>query len=139
MEYCGVGRRMAANGMRFVWFGFGISTLALGVAGIFLPLLPTTPFLLLAAFGFSRSSPGFHRWLIEHPTLGPPIVAWERDRAISCGGKRAATLAIALTPVITWFLAVPGWALAAQIAVLTLVLVFIWTRREPSPRQSVRR
>lgn len=121
--------------MRPIWFGLGVSAVGLGIAGIFLPLLPTTPFLLLAAYSFSRSSPALHRWLVSHPKLGPPIVAWERDRAISRKGKKAATLAIAVTPVISWLLAVPAWVLAVQIVVLAAVLTFIWTRREPAARR----
>lgn len=122
--------------MRSLWLVAGLLSLLLGIVGAFLPLLPTTPFLLLSAFAFSRSSPAFHRWLVDHETFGPPIRDWERDRAISRKGKKAATLAIALTPILTMLFSVPLWALFAQIAVLAAVLAFIWTRNEPpgSPR-----
>ena len=55
----------------------GCLCVILGVVGIFLPLLPTTPFLLLAAWLFSRSSTRFHNWLINHPKLGSFITAWQ--------------------------------------------------------------
>lgn len=116
--------------MRPLWFGLGLSSLALGIAGAFLPLLPTTPFLLLAAVGFSRSSPRFHAWLVNHPVFGPPIRDWEDNRAISRKAKIAATAAIAATPPLTILFGPPAWALAAQAAILVGVLVFIWTRNE---------
>ncbi len=61
--------------MRYLLLAIGWLSVALGVLGIFLPVLPTTPFLLLAAACFARSSPRFHHWLVHHPKLGP----WIRD------------------------------------------------------------
>ncbi len=116
--------------MRTLWMMFGLVSLALGVAGLFLPLLPTTPFLLLSAFAFSRSSPAIHAWLIGHRVLGPPIRNWEDKGAISRRAKVSATVAIALTPVVTLLFAVPLWALGAQGLILAGVLIFIWTRPE---------
>lgn len=60
----------------------GAVSLALGVAGIFLPLLPTTPFLLLAAWAFVRSSPRLYSWLMNHPHLGEYIRNFRENRAI---------------------------------------------------------
>jgi len=65
----------------------GLMFVGLGLAGVFLPLLPTTPFLLLAAGCFARSSPAFHDWLLTHRLLGPYIRDWERDRSIPLTAK----------------------------------------------------
>lgn len=114
--------------MRTLWFGLGIAAVAAGVVGIVLPLVPTTPFLLLAAFAFSRSSPRFEAWLIDHPRLGPPIRDWRAHRAI---GRRAKVVAVGLmaaTLAATWAAGVGTTILVVQIVVLAAVSVFILTR-----------
>ena len=63
---------------------------ALGVIGIFLPVVPTTPFILLAAWCFARSSERFHQWLLRHKYFGPIIQAWEAGRGISRKNRRLA-------------------------------------------------
>ncbi len=69
-------QRQARNRvLRYLLFVCGCISVVLGVIGIFLPVLPTTPFLLLAAACFARSSKRFYRWLVTHPQLGP----WVRD------------------------------------------------------------
>jgi uncharacterized membrane protein YbaN (DUF454 family) len=98
-----------------------------------LPLLPTTPFLLLAAFCFARSSQRLHDWLVSHPTLGPPIADWQRERSIRRPAKILATLSVAVALVVPLLLGVGGGIIALQAAALLAVLAFIWTRPEPVP------
>lgn len=81
----------------------GSLSLALGVLGAFLPLLPTTPLVLLAAYCFARSSPRLEQALLHHRWLGPTIESWRRDRRIPPRAKRLAllwvTVSIGLTVV----------------------------------------
>jgi uncharacterized protein len=122
--------------MRLFWFGFGWFNVLLGTAGIFLPLLPTTPFLLLAAWCFARSSERFHDWLTNHPRLGPPIADWRAHGAISRRAKMLAMISVAASIAISIVLGVPGWALGAQLVCLAGAACFILTR--PAPPSAAR-
>jgi uncharacterized membrane protein YbaN (DUF454 family) len=108
--------------------------LALGVLGIFLPILPTTPFALLAAWCFSKSSEKWHQWLISTPHLGPVILDWEKHGVI---GKRAKLLAcsclILLFSYTLIFVNVSLWVKIFVSLIGVSVLVFILTR--PSDRK----
>jgi hypothetical protein len=86
--------------LRIVYLVLGFVSLALGAVGAVLPLLPTVPFVLLAAFFFARSSPALERRLTEHPRFGPHIVAWRSRGAISRNGKNAATLLFGVSAAI---------------------------------------
>lgn len=66
----------------YLLVGIGCVSVSLGVIGIFLPLMPTTCFILLAAWCFSRSSNTFHSWLVGQKYLGPIVIAWEQDKGI---------------------------------------------------------
>lgn len=116
--------------MRWIWAAFGLIALGLGAIGIFLPLLPTVPFLLLAAFCFARSSDRLHNWLIRHKTFGPPIENWRDSGAISRRGKIAASVSILAAFLISVAIGLRPGLLAMQAAVLVAVSLFIWTRPE---------
>jgi hypothetical protein len=116
---------------RHLWNALGGASLVLGVAGIPLPLLPTTPFLLLSAFAFARGSPRLHAWLVHHPRFGPTIEAWERERAISRSTKWKATVALAAVLLPSAFLDVPAWVRVVHVSVVVAICAFVWTRREP--------
>ena len=117
--------------VRHFWGAAGALCVALGVVGVVLPLLPATPFLLLAAFCFARSSPRLHDWLVNHMHLGPPIRAWQTYGAVSRGAKGTATVAIVGAVAVAWWAGVPGWALAIHGAAMIGAAVFLWTRPEP--------
>ena len=114
--------------MRYIWAVLGLICVGLGLIGIALPLLPTVPFMLLAAFFFARSSERLHNWLITHPTFGPPIVDWQTNGAINPRVKRIATVSIAAVFAISLVIGLRTLLLGIQAVVLTMVLVFIWSR-----------
>ncbi len=114
--------------MRYLWALLGLLCVALGLIGIVLPLLPTVPFMLLAAFFFARSSERLHHWLITHPTFGPPIVDWQERGAIQPRVKWISTVSIAAVYAISLALGLKLWLLLLQAAILSLVLLFIWSR-----------
>lgn len=114
--------------MKMFWTALGFSALALGVLGAFLPLLPTTPFLLVSVWAFAKSSPRLHRWLLEHPRFGPAIQQWQQHGAISRRGKLLAMLAIGGTIIGSLLIGVEGRLLAVQLIVLVCVSAFILSR-----------
>ncbi len=122
---------------RLLWLLVGLAAFAIGAVGVVLPLLPTTPFLLVAAFAFARSSERMNRWLREHRTFGPLLDNWHRDGSIDLKVKRIAMIVIVLTPVVTWLLGAPSWIIACQIVVLSAAALFILTR--PLPAEGGRR
>lgn len=120
-------RRTDALLPRLVFAGMGATFLALGVAGIFLPLLPTTPFLLLAAACFARASRRLHHWLLNHAVLGPIVMEWRAHRAMPYRSKLAALamLAASMTASIVFFL--PDWRARLAMAAGGLVLgMLLW-------------
>ncbi len=109
----------------------------MGMVGIVLPLVPTTPFVLLAAYCFARSSQRLHDWLMNHRQFGPMIRDWREHRAIRRSAKVVSTLSIVAIVGVSIVLGVATWLLVTQLVVLTGVLVIIWTRPEgstPRPR-----
>lgn len=107
----------------------GVAFVGLGFLGVFLPLLPTTPFLLLALACFARSSPAIHDWLINHRMLGPYIVDWERDRSIPNGAK--ITSVVMMSASFAWLTLgtnAPAIAIWMTGAILICVAVYIVTR-----------
>jgi uncharacterized membrane protein YbaN (DUF454 family) len=114
--------------MRFVWILFGFTALGVGVLGIFLPLVPTVPLVLLAAFCFAKSSERLHKWLTGHKTFGPMISDWNENGAIRPNAKKMATMSIAIVFGISLILGLPTKVLVIQAVTLTCVLVFIWSR-----------
>jgi len=114
--------------MRTLWLAAGFLFLGLGLLGIVLPVLPTTPFLLLAAGSFARSSPRLHRWLLQHQTFGPPIRNWEDHGAISRRAKQVAVGSMAAVLVLSLLLGLSWKILLAQALLIAVGSAFILTR-----------
>lgn len=106
--------------------GAGFAALGLGLAGVVLPVLPTTPFVLLAAACFARGSVRFHEWLLHHRIAGPLIREWQTYRAMPRKAKRAAYLLMLLSFGTSILLMDSPWH-RLMLAGLGLVLgVFLW-------------
>ncbi|MEM0986282.1 MAG: YbaN family protein [Pseudomonadota bacterium] len=114
--------------LKVAWAGFGLLCVGLGVIGAVLPLIPTTPFLLLAAFAFARSSSRLHRWLLGHKRFGPLIRNWQRHGAIDRPTKMLSIAAMAAMPVVSFAMGMAGWIIAVQGAVLLASAAFVLSR-----------
>ena len=115
--------------LRALYLTIGFVSLGLGGVGIVVPLLPTVPFWILAAFCFTRSSPALERWLLDHPKFGAPIRLWREKGAISRAGKRAALAAFAFSLVLSLFTLPLPWSLAPLVPAV-IGGTWIWRRPE---------
>jgi len=114
---------------KLAMFSLAWISLALGVLGIFLPLLPTTPFVLVAAYGFSKSSDRFHQWLLNHRIFGRLVRDWESSGVIRLNAKILATVSIVVMLSISFYFI--QLSLMPTIMILlsvSCVMLFIWTR-----------
>ena len=116
------------------WTVAGFVALGLGILGIGLPILPTTPLILLAAFCFSKGSPRLHGWLMAHPRFGPMIDDWQTHGAIPRRAKRMAALMMLAAFALSVWMALPPWVLAVQAACLLGAGIFVWTRPDAIER-----
>ena len=115
--------------MRLIFLCLGWLFVGLGVVGAFLPVMPTTPFLLLAVACFARSSPRLEAWLMNHKQFGPPLRNWREKRAISVRAKATAIALMAASYAAFWFGTAPPVWRAVLVAVLMIgPAIFMLTR-----------
>ncbi|WP_134724800.1 YbaN family protein [Paracoccus luteus] len=118
--------------MLMLWRCAGILSVGLALVGTVLPVMPTVPFLIVAAYAFDRSSPRFHARLMAHPVFGPQIGNWRRHGAIATNVKILATGSMAAGLVVTFFiLPWPLWLV--QLTVISAVALFVVSRPAPPP------
>jgi uncharacterized protein len=102
--------------------------IGLGIIGAVLPLLPTTPFLLVAAWAAARGSPSLHHWLYQHPRLGAPLIAWEQKRAVPAGAKWLACVFMSISWVIMLVQTSGPFVPVLTGAVFVCVAIFLLSR-----------
>ena len=117
---------------RSAWFALGWLLVGIGVIGIFVPLLPTTDFMILALPCFAKSSPRFETWLLDHPRFGQPLRAWRDQRAVSRHAKRAALLGMSIGFGLFVWLAHPRLIITAGVALAMLAAAW-WIVTRPAP------
>ena len=118
-----------------LWLLAGALSLLTGIVGIFLPLLPTTPFVLLAAFCFARGSVRCEAWLLNHRRFGPMVRDWRAKRAIPLRAKQLATLMMAFGSAWAWWVmpARYGWLPALLCAA---VAAWMWSLPTAAPSRA---
>ena len=134
---------LMGRGRRHLLLVLGCVLVPLGAAGLVLPLIPGTLFLIVAAWCFANSSERFHRWLYTHPRLGPPVRDWHETGTIPPHAKALAVTMMAASWVYTAFFvfrgktylgAVEGWMMSALVgAVLLACAAYVLTRPSRPP------
>jgi uncharacterized membrane protein YbaN (DUF454 family) len=119
---------MLRSTKRILLIIIGVLSLVLGGIGVVLPLLPTTPFVLVAAIAFANSSERLHDWLLAHRVFGPLIDNWRRYGAISRRAKALSILSMAAILIISFLLAAPTHVIVIQAVVLSTSAIFILSR-----------
>ena len=118
--------------MRIFYLVLGCISLVLGFIGIFLPLLPTTPFILLSAYCFAKSSPRLHSWLINNKTFGPVILQWQLDRTVSPAIKKRAIFLVTVTFSISILFFIEEIYLRFILLFMAVILI-VYLSRLPTP------
>ena len=115
--------------LRGIYLVCGLFLVALGFIGAFLPVLPTTPFLILAAACFARSSSRLENWLLDHPRFGPALRDWRSRGAVPRKAKLMSLAGMSLGFLLFWLGSSPGPLSATLVAALMLTgLVYVFTR-----------
>lgn len=118
--------------MRILYLCLGWLMVATGIVGAVTPILPTTPFLLIALWCFSKSSPKLEAWLLSHPRFGPSLRDWREKGAVPRKAKIAAVSLMTMSYALFWFGTEPTATRAAIVAAVMLgAAIYVSTRPEP--------
>ena len=111
-------------------------SLGIGLVAIVAPGLPTTEFILLAAWAATRSSPRLSAWLEHHRLFGPILYNWRNGKIVARRAKVSATLSMLLCAAVMWLMLDHGWPVYLAIAGMSLGNLWIWSRPESMPTAS---
>ena len=115
----------SSRGARWAYLAAGHSFVALGIIGAFLPVMPTTVFLILAASCYARASTRFYHQLVSHPTFGPIVLDWREHRSMKARTKGMAVVMILVTFAITLWLSPITWVRILHIGIGAALVAFI--------------
>ncbi len=110
---------------------FAVLCLALGIAGVFIPGLPTTVFILLAGWAAARSSPRLSAWLLSHRLFGPMLRNWQRGGYVSRRAKYSAAAMMTVCGLLLVSTASRPWLVGAVCALMAVIMIWLWHRPEP--------
>lgn len=113
-----------------LWRTLALTSLALGIVGAFLPVMPTVPFVLLSAWAASQGWPAFERWLLDHRLFGPPIRRWREHGAVPRRAKWLASVMMTGSALMLQFAPVPLAVRIGVPAVMAAVAIWLWRRPE---------
>ena len=117
--------------IRWVLAGFAFLCLALGIAGVFIPGLPTTVFILLAGWAAARSSPRLSAWLLSHRLFGPMLRNWQQGGYVSRRAKYSAAVMMIVCGLLLVFTSSRPRLAGAVCALMAVILIWLWRRPEP--------
>ncbi len=118
--------------MRWIWVGIGWTAVAAAFVGVWLPVVPTVPFLLVALAAFARGSPQTRQWLFAHPHFGEMLHDWHHQGAIPIRGKVLSVVGMATSyAVLLATTDLPHWALALIALVFVAVGFYVVSRPAP--------
>ncbi|HEU0034596.1 MAG TPA: YbaN family protein [Kofleriaceae bacterium] len=124
---------MLQRAARLGYLALGLVCVGLGIIGAFLPVMPTTVFMIIAVWAFSKSSARLERWLLEHPRFGPRLVAWREHHVIPMPIKLTAWGSMAASLGIMFAARASLYAIAAAAGVMAIGAVYIATRPSRPP------
>ena len=124
---------MTPKALHWTYIGVGWVFTGLGIIGAFVPVMPTTPFLLVALWAFSKSSPRLQKWLLEHPRYGPTLRDWHEYGAIRSSVKVVSITAMAASVVMVYWMTDSIFAISLHFTIVTLTALFILSRPSAGP------
>jgi len=129
----------ARGPVRWLLTAFALLCLTLGLIGVVVPGMPTTVFILLAAWAAARSSTRLHAWLMHHRLFGPMLRDWEQGGLVSRKAKLSATLMMGLCALLLPLTAASVWVVWLSLGSMGAVLVWLWRRPEPGRSGGMRK
>jgi uncharacterized membrane protein YbaN (DUF454 family) len=120
-----------------LWRTLALIGIALAVIGLLLPVMPTVPFLLVAAWAASKGWPELEARLLSHPLYGPPIRDWRSHGAVPRKAKWLASFMMSCSATMLWFIPIPDLLRWGIYATFFIVATWLWLRPEPPPRSAV--